>query len=219
VYNDSWNQHQGDWDCMVELYIKPGAGDRPDRLYMINHLHHVRWVSRWAELTPALQTWLDRWERLRGKELGEVYEMDGHPYVFLTQGAHAGYPTPGFTLHGLDVPGIVSRDDFLTNSDERQIGRVCILPPDVDEDLIATNLRTNGIPTDKLVFGRWGEPELVEDQPWRAYRGRWGEESPYMGWDGPQDPPISKDADKQGLRNAILKGYRTGSALISWHGV
>jgi len=40
-----------------------------------------------------------------------------------------------------------------------------------------------------------------------------------MGWDGPQDPPVSKEPDKRGLRNTILKGYRSGSALRSWHGI
>ena len=214
VYNDSWNQHQGDWDSMVEIYIKN------DRKYMITHLHHTQWISELPDSSRDLNSWFEHWNSLKKDKLGQAYLMDGHPYVFVAQGAHAGYPTPGFTLHGFDVPGIIFRDDFLTNTDERQIGRLCILPDDVNEETIRTNLRFANIDANRIQFGRWEPLELIDTQPWLKYKGKWGEDTKYLGWDGPQNPPLSRPPDRRNLHAALQKiSYSSGSVLKSWHGV
>lgn len=208
--------HQGDWDSMIEIYIKK------DRAYMITHLHHCKWVAKWPLAKPNLESWLLNWNKLKKKEIGDAYVLDNHPYVFVTQGAHAGYPTPGFTLHGLDIPGIISRNDFLTNTDERQIGRLCILPEDFDEEKVRQNLRRSNIQNinaNNVRFGRWKEPELIENQPWLKYKGKWGEDTKYLGWDGPQNPPVSRSPNKQSLKEAIQGGYKSGSVLMNWPGV
>lgn len=214
VYNDAWNQHQGDWDSMVEIYIKH------DRKYMITHLHNTQWICELPDSSLDLNSWFEHWNKLKKGELGKAYVISDHPYVFVTRGAHAGYPTPGFTLHGLDIPGIFSSSDFLTNTDERQIGRLCILPEDLTEETIRTNLRFANIDANRIRFGRWKEPELVENQPWLKFKGKWGEDTKYLGWDGPQNPPLTKSPDKKKLQ-AVLRNssYTSGSALKNWHGV
>ena len=120
LYNDAWNQHQGDWDCQVDLWMKD------DRQYMITYHHTSAWATRWpnARSHPTIRTWVNRWQNLGERETGELFRIGNFPFVFLAQGAHGAFPTPGFTLFGLGLPG----DDFLSNTDERHIGRTCILP-------------------------------------------------------------------------------------------
>jgi len=213
VFNDAWNKHESDWDSLIELYIKE------DRKYMVNHFHHCKWASQWPSSSPDLRTWLKEWNSLKKNEIGKAYVINDHPYAFVALGAHGGYPTPGFTLHGLNLPGIITRDDFLANSDERPIGHLCLLPEEIDEDLIRTNLRFANIAVNKLRFGQWQEPELVENQPWLEYKGQWGENTKYLGWGGPQNPPISRPPNRNSLKEAIQSGYKSGSILNNWHGV
>ena len=210
VFNDSWNMHQGDWDSMVELFIKN------DRKYMVTHLHHGKWVAKWPQISsPDINTWLRGWNKLKKDEIGKAYVFSNHPYVFVAQGAHAAYPTPGFTLHGLRLPN----DDFLATTDERQIGRLCILPDGFNEDIILTNLRVANLEANRVRFGFWQEPELVKGQPWRKYKGKWGQDTELRGWDGPQNPPISQPPNKKSLKEAIQSGYKGGSVVQNWHGV
>jgi hypothetical protein len=148
--------------------------------------------------------------------MGEAYVLKNHPYVFVARGAHAGYPTPGYSVHGLGLPG----DDFLANTDERQIGRLCILPEDVSEETIRTNLRVANIEVNRLRFGKWREPELVGSQAWRGYKGKWGEDTKYRGWDGPQNPPISKRPNWRNLKKALQSvDIEADSVLVNWHGI
>jgi len=107
----------------------------------------------------------------------------------------------------------------MADSDERQIGRLCILPEDVQDELILTNLRFAEINVNKVRFERWQEPELVENQPWLKYKGRWGEDAKFFGWSGPQNPPISRPPNKNSLKEAIQKGYDGESVVKIWHGI
>ena len=215
VFNDAWNKHQGDWDSMVRLYTKD------DRTYMVTHMHGARWLSQWPSSTPDLGTWLDEWNHLKEREIGKAYVLDGHPYIFIALGAHGCYPTPGFTIHGLDLPGIISRDDVIVTTDQRQIGRLCILPDSVSEELVRTNLRVSDVEVNKIRFGRWKGPELIDQQPWLKYKGLWGDDTQYRGWDGPRQPPVTREPDASGLKDVLQfhKGYESGAVLKSRHEV
>lgn len=210
VFNDAWNMHQGDWDATIELFI------RRDRKYMVTHMHHSKWLSKWPQnSSPDIRTWLRGWNKLKKRDVGEAYVLGNHPYVFVAQGAHGAYPTPGFTLHGLGLPG----DDFLACTDERQIGRLCILPEGFNEEIILTNLRVANLEANRVQFGFWKEPELVKAQPWRRYEGKWGEDTKFHGWDGPQRPAISRPPNKKSLMEADQSGYKGGRVVQNWHGV
>ncbi len=213
IYNDAWNQHQGDWDCMVELYIKN------DRTYMITHMHHSQWICKFPETSPDINSWLKSWDKLRKKEMGTAYVLNHHPYVFVARGAHGGYPTPGYSLHGLNIPDLLYLEDILVNSDERQIGRLCILPDNMNEETVRTNLRFANIEVNKLRFGKWKKPELIVQQPWCKYQGKWGEDTKYLGWDGPQNP-LSRESDKGNLKSMLAEiKYETRIVVKNWHGV
>ena len=213
VFNDAWNKHQGDWDSMVQLYIKE------DRKYMITYFHECKWVSQLPVSSLDINSWLKGWSSLKKNEIGESYVMKDHPYVFVALGAHGGYPTPGFTIHGVNLPEVVTRSDFLANTDERQIGQLCILPEDINEEIIRTNLRIANIEANKIKFGRWKEPELIDKQAWLKYKGKWGEDTKYFGWDGPQNPRMTRPPNKGSLKETIQSGYYGGSVLVNWHGV
>ena len=223
VFNDFWNKHQSDWDSMVELYIKKDESKK----FMVNHLHHCRWVTKWPEprkrgtdipRLSGIKEWLGDRNEPKKNEIREAMVLDDHPYVFVAEGAHGGYPTPGFCIHGLNIPGILSRDDFLTSTDEMQIGRLCILPDGYDAEMVRTNLRFADIEVNKLRCGWWKKPELVANQPWRKYEGKWGEDTRYLGWDGPKNPPISGDPNHNSLKEAIQAKYKGCSILQVWHG-
>ncbi len=215
VFNDAWNKHQTDWDSTVHLYIK----DDGRRTYMLTHMHGAKWLSQWPSSSPDLRSWLEKWNTLKKNELGRAYVLNGHPYIFVSEGAHGSYPTPGFTMHGLNLPGIIAGEDVIVTTDQRQIGRLCILPNGVNEDLIRTNLRVANIDANKIRFGRWKEPELVDKQPWRAYKGAWGEDTKYIGWDGPTRPPVTKRPDPKALKEALQfhEGYESRTVLKSRH--
>lgn len=215
VFNDAWNKHQGDWDSMVHLFIKR------DRTYMITHMHGGKWLTRWPRGgSPDLKTWIQKWNGLRKEQIGQPYVIGEHPYIFIAQGAHGCYPTPGFTIHGADIPGIIMREDFIATTDERRIGRICILPPDVSEAVIETNLRNSDVEVSELQFGRWKEPELVENQPWLSYKGLWGEDTKYIGWDGPGRPAIGKRTPGTKVLKDLLLGpgkYTSMTVLRNRH--
>ncbi len=225
IFNDAWNMHQSDWDSMVKIYINRNSG----RKYVTTHMHHAKWVSRWPDPSGSqtVVTWLDGWNNLKKKELGEVFVRGDHPYVFVSLRGHGGYPTPGFTLHGIDLPGIVSREDILITTDERQLGGTCIVPGGVNTNNIGAELQSANVNTTNLRFHKWSSPELVNKQPWLKYKGLWGDASKFKGWSGPQNPPISKKPTKtdnwktfgKDLQFQIADGYKNRTVMDSWHGV
>ena len=212
VFNDAWNKHQSDWDSMVEVFIKD------DRTYMVSRFHHCRWAARWPQSPQKLTSWLDEWNALSGRSIGECLIIGQHPNVFVALGAHGGYPTPGFSIHGKNLPGLVLPDDFLATTDVRQIGRICIHPGEVTEDTVRAFLRFGNVDANRITFAKWREPELVRDQPWLGYEGKGGEDTAYIGWDGPARPPITQDPSKESLQQAIAAGTGGGGILKSWHG-
>jgi len=221
VYNDGWNQHQGDWDCQIYLYIRRGDG----RMFMVNRLHHDDWATVVSAGPPArIRDWVDGWNTRAKHEVGQAYALNGHPFVFVAQGGHGGYPTPGATAHGLKVKPV---GQVLLNTDDRQIARNCILPDGASDEELRALLAASDISDQQLVTGRWTAPELVLEknptQPWLRYKGRWGQNSKYLGHAGPKRPPITKKPVKQMLRDSLWKvlaeGYSAGAPLDSWHGV
>lgn len=221
VYNDGWNQHQGDWDAMVHLYL-PDENHRSNRRrspgpYMVTHLHKINWPSRLDSGHRSLGSWIKVWRGLKKRNVGPAFKLGEHPFVFIARGAHAGYPTPGFSVHGLDVRAF-KRLRLLALTDERHIGGPCILPKGVEENEVRKVLKSAGVDTSQrapLRFAVWRNPtNLVPWEDWPDYAGRWGAPSQYAGWSGPKDPPISRPPHSDSLHVAT-KAFREGDGYAA----
>jgi hypothetical protein len=218
VYNDHWNQHQGDWDSAVHVFLEGGAPQ-----FILFHFHHASWVTSTVELSGGqeLSDWIREWQghAPEMRRLAPAALWKGHPFVFITRGAHGAYPTPGVTLNGLNLPG----GDFLASQDEREIGKGCIHPKTVPQQELRGLLERSGVDAVAFEAVAWPAPELVAHQPWRKYRGRWGAPSQYRGFEGPQDPPISKEPPRlvleEALRRALASGYSGGVAGSPDHSI
>jgi hypothetical protein len=225
VFNDAWNMHQSDWDSMVKIYINRQNG----RMYVATHMHHAKWISQWpvASPVPDLKTWLGRWNNVKKRDLGEVFVRGNHPYVFVALQAHGSYPTPGFTMHGIDFPRAVTRNDVLITADERYLGGTCVVPGGINTDGIRAELEVEDVNVARLRFYTWKAPELVDNQPWLKYKGLWGDVSTFLGWSGPKNPPISTKRTRdenwkafgKDLQFQLADGHRSRTVLDSWHGV
>ncbi|NKB86674.1 MAG: hypothetical protein GKS06_00435 [Acidobacteria bacterium] len=219
VYNDSWNQHQGDWDSTVVLYLrKSDDGEINGDGYLMVHMHHERWACVLPTSNGSICSWVGRWQRGFDRRLGTAYVLDGHPYIFIARGAHGGYPTPGHTLFGFNPPII---GEVLFNADERRFGRVCIAPPDLSSAAIRANVQSAGVDDAALRIGRWSEPTLITSAPdWFDFKGLWGQPSSIEGWSGPAAGRLRSGTSRRDLKNTMAKGYAAGLILDpQWHGI
>lgn len=220
IFNDSWNKHESDWDSVVEIYINQDTGKK----FMISHLHETYYVS---EIVPSkwdIRTWIQLWNKPKRKtELKKAYVLINHPYIFVALGAHGGYPTPGFTVHGLDpeIVGIRIYDKVIISVDERQIGKTIIYPPNNNRDLVRTNLANCGIDVNKTHFLEWKNFELLEDQEWLNYMGKWGEDTEFVGYDGPIGPKNKWKVSEKDFKEKLSEGYNGNAphhTHQNWHG-
>lgn len=219
VYNDAWNQHQADWDAAVVLYLERDDAGRPtDRGYMVTHAHHERWTTRLAPSTEDLLPWIGSWQASRRSSIGRAYATDGHPWVFVARGAHGAYPTPGITVFGFkpDLP-FLDNIRLLTNTDVRQMGKVCIAPPGTDPDAVRTRLSAAGLDATGTRFGTWAGPDLADAQPWIGYQGSWGAPSPFMGWSGPDAKLVRGGTQMRDLKYGVQHHYAMGTIQANWH--
>jgi hypothetical protein len=225
IFNDAWNLHQSDWDSKIEIWVNRNAGNQ--RIFMVNHFHHSQSVTEIIDSANiTLSTWISGWENPKNTEVANAYSIDGwhprrHPFVFIAQGAHGGYPTPGFTVFGFNIPHIpgipVTVDDLITNTDERQIGTQCIIPEDIEQNVIVDKLKESNLKTDRLKFASWKEPEIISDQPWIKYKGKWGQNTRYQGWDGPSDPPFTQKPGPANFKNALQHNFKGNTLLGGVH--
>jgi len=157
--------------------------------------------------------------------MGIVYQFALHPFVFIAKGAHGGYPTPGFSVHGLKpiIQKVIGQTDY------RQIGKLCIFPdyPPVTKDAILKILREADIDTSQTNFLSWEEAVILEKQPWLKYKGLWGTKSEYSGWSGPTGPSRKGcwRMDQRRFKKAFKKamdGDYSGEWILkifkNWHG-
>ena len=243
LYNDAWNQHIGDWDSTMELFIK----DNESQGFAVMHMHEILWMVRFGGI-QKLPNWIKTWQSIEKKKekdkkdkedndtnkdqkgkkyekMGKLYYFDSHPFVFVAKGAHGGYPTPGYSVHGVKIPKI----KIVGQTDYRQIGKTCLLPDDSEDTrkAILKKLDEGGIDTSKTRFFKWEEPVVLENQPWLSYKGAWGAKSDYQGWGGPTGP-AQKDyweMNERYFKNVFygaVHGDYTGGILFkvlkNWHG-
>lgn len=221
LYNDSWNQHISDWDSTLEIFVK----ENQSRAYAILHMHHTRWMMKFSGQPRKLKTWIEDWQKDEDKKIGWMSHYAVHPFVFIANGAHGGYATPGFSLHGTKLPG----HKILTQSDCRQIGKICIYPDyePVTQSAILKMLMEANIDTSQTKFISWEEPVVLDEQPWLKYKGLWGAKSEYSGWSGATGPSRKSfwRMDQRRFKRALveaLHGQYKGSwpfkILRNWHG-
>jgi len=222
IFNDSWNKHLGDWDSTLEMFIKKDK----TRAYAILHMHHLTWMVKFNPRPKKLIEWITEWQKVRrNRHMGIVYQFALHPFVFIAKGAHGGYPTPGFSVHGLKpiIQKVIGQTDY------RQIGKLCIFPdyPPVTKDAILKILREADIDTSQTNFLSWEEAVILEKQPWLKYKGLWGTKSEYSGWSGPTGPSRKGcwRMDQRRFKKAFKKamdGDYSGEWILkifkNWHG-
>ncbi len=222
IFNDSWNKHLSDWDSTLELFLKKDKG----RAYAIFHLHYLRWMVRFSSRPMKLRNWIDRWQKVeQSKQMGSLFHHALHPFVFVALGAHGGYPTPGFSIHGLKA----LKTRVIGQTDYRQIGKVCLFPDysPVTEKALRRLLGEAGINPRKTKFLAWKEPIILDKQPWLRYKGLWGTKTEYSGWSGSTGPSRKKywRMDQRRFKRAYSEAaegdYSDGWVLKifkNWHG-
>lgn len=223
VYNDFWNQHQGDWDATTVVLVRVDEGEITSDGYLVTFAHGFSWVTRFRETNHPLNQWIGTWQSVRTRQIKDAYVLDGHPFIFVTQGGHGAYPTPGTICLGINEKILwLKRKQVIVTTDVRQIGKLAICPQRYRPRLIDA-LEDAGLPTVGLQSAPWREPELLTeaDQPWLTYEGRWGQPSPFAGWAGPASDKVEKGTRP---RDTVLKGMKAGykagdpiKVLKQWH--
>jgi len=222
VYNDAWNQHVSDWDSTLELFIK----EDNTRAYAILHMHHLTWMVTFSGKPKKLNRWIADWQKVESqKRMGSLFHFAAHPFIFVARGTHGGYPTPGYSIHGLE-PVILK---VIAQTDYRQIGKLCIFPDydPVTKDAILNILQEANMDTSKTKFLPWKDPVILNKQPWLKYKGPWGTKSKYDGWSGSTGPAqkrcwrMDQRRFKKAFRKAIEGDY-SGEGFFkifkNWHG-
>lgn len=219
IYNDAWNQHISDWDALLEIYTKKDHTDT----YVIYHMHHKSWLVKLDDQFSDLNDWLADWRQVADNKMGTGFNIADHPFVFIARGAHGGYPTPGYTIHGGGALG----KTLLAQTDHREIGKYCVFPAVLNTTEIQTKLDQAGITTDTIQYVPWSEFIFLDKQPWLEYKGRWGPKSEYDGWGGPEGIKqkkfwrMNQRRFKNTFIDAALGLYTNGSIikiLRNWHG-
>ena len=168
----------------------------------------------------SINNWLINWNS-GSIESQSIYNLNLHPFIFVSKGGHGCYPTPGYSIRGL---GPI---DLPIAFEEREIGKYCLIPKlklQIDKDKVTKILDQSEIKTDKLKFMDY---ELVEfdSEIWSKFRGHWGNRSELTTWDSPISAPL-KDKFKINKRNFIKffnqiykKDRKTELIFHNYHGV
>lgn len=222
LFNDAWNQHISDWDSTLEIFIK----DDNSRAYAIFYMHYVSWAVSFSGKPQKLKPWIAGWKDVEAKkQMGWAFQYGAHPFVLVANGAHGGYPTPGFSVHGTKI----FKTKILGQTDYRQIGKLCIFPDyePVKKEIVVEILKTAGIEASKTKFLPWEEPLVLENQSWLKYKGLWGTKSEYEGWSGATGPSQKSSwrMDQRRIKRALVKaiegdylGDWPSKILLNWHG-
>ena len=230
IFNDAWNKHIGDWDSTLELFI----GEDNSRGYAILHMHHTTWMMRFGGRPLKLKSWIGQWQKSEARqdgkhktypELNPLFHFAQHPFIFIARGAHGGYPTPGFSIHGIKA----LKTRVIGQTDYRQIGGICIYPPTapVSPDALLDILKEGEVDTSGTKFLSWEEPVHLQNQSWLKYKGLWGSKSEYSGWAGPTGPNCKKywRMDQRFFKSALdcaSEGDYRGNWVLkifrNWHG-
>ena len=227
VYNDFMNKHVGDWDSTVEIFINKTQNLTWVRTYM----HHYAWFSSMGKSNQFqnINNWLKMWQNLGNGDLGPIFNLNEHPFIFVSLGSHGCYPTPGYTLYGIEVKiKLIDTEliQWVALADERQIGKVCLIPGDseITKEDIKVCLRNSKFNTEKLKVYKY-KLDPADNQPWSTFKGRWGNRSKLLGWDSPDSAPnketfqITKNIILKKLQLELKTGYKPFFIIQNYHGL
>ena len=212
LYNDFWNQHEGDWDATVQVLIRRDGGDT----YVTQSFHYEDWLMGYPKKLPDFQKWLALWPNTSSQidayakrtDPLAVYRLKTHPMSFIVKGGHGAYPTPGFALFEGRVPKIriggfkLGGDNVIAAADERVVGRFCLAPGwSVPQKMVERFLVFSGVRSEDLEYVGYPRSaiEILENQPWFGFKGQWGEQVPKAGWSGPPGPAFVSRWDPSDL--------------------
>lgn len=230
VFNDSWNKHESDWDSTVEIYVNK----ENNRTFVVSYLHETCMAGE-LKGPMFINRWLEEWNKsekgfkpvfcFSGSFKNEDQIIDSlHPNIFVTLGGHGGYLTPGFTLHGLDPKLFKQKlmDKIIISSDERQIGKLVVYPNEsVGEQMITSSLASGGIDVNKTKLYPWKDFEILTNQTWLRYGGKWGEDTEFTGWDGPKGPGNKWKASELEFKDILTNAYEgklPKNGIQNWNG-
>lgn len=219
-FNDFTNLHIGDWDSTVEIF----HNNTKNIFWMRTHAHHFAWLTKMVRLNhyTNLNNWLQTWRNYK-EGLCDIFNLNRHPFIFVSKGGHGCYPTPGYSVRG------IGQIDLPIAFEERDIGKTCFIPkPEntggTSETQIKDVLNRASIKTDKL---QCIEYELVDfdSEIWSKFKGRWGNRSDYKTWDSPVSAPnkrefkISKYSFINNFNKEYQKRYKTELIFYNYHGL
>ncbi len=244
IFNDWWDRHEADWERVEVIKNQDSSGPSFVRYFC----HGATWLCDFPQNEVSLTDWLGQWQKgetegwdnkREGEQLiyphGNAYVFNGrgqHPFVFVSQGSHATYPTPGFTEWVVNIPA--KKADMIIGEDERALGQTCLIPnifAEPEKKQLLNRLKSLKIDMkeDKLLV--WEELKLVTEEPWLRFRGYWGEiGTEKAGWDAWQLPEELRKCIhsepgkyKYPLQRAFLddfdnlrKRYRDGGQFLTY---
>ncbi|MFQ5788089.1 MAG: hypothetical protein ACE5H1_08935, partial [Thermodesulfobacteriota bacterium] len=210
------NKHVGDWDSTVQIFLNKDK----TKGFIMTSMHGQNWLMKIPRVTEStsLNEWISRWEKNpNGKNgLNKIYTFMGHPFVFVANGAHGCYPTPGYTVWGYEGKIVLKGLELPVATDERQIGKICLMPKNggikksdikrLLKDELNINIKDKNIKEYDIetptVFPNFPNKEPKE-RPWLYYEGSWGNNSRYQGWSGPTSKFVT--ASRAISLNRVLK--------------
>lgn len=218
-FNDFTNLHVGDWDSTVEIHV-----NNSHRICWIRtRAHNFSWLTQMVRANQFvnINNWLRRWRKHK-KDICDIFNIKKHPFIFVSNGAHGCYPTPGYSVRGIEVI------DLPIAFEERDIAKTCfIAKQNADENVsekIKATLQQSNIKIDKLQFIEY---ELIDfhSEIWSKFKGRWGNRSDYKTWDSPISAPlkrefsISKNNFIKNFKAEYKRGYHTELIFYNYHGL
>lgn len=217
-FNDFTNLHIGDWDSTVEIYVNKTNG----QTWIRTHAHHYTWLSQMNRPNQYtnINNWIKKWGNHK-RGTCDIFNLNKHPFIFVSKGGHGCYPTPGYSVRGIGF-----KINLPIAFEERSIAKTCLMPKNgiITRNQIKTILDNSEINTQKF---RTKQYELIEfhSEPWAQFEGRWGNRSEYKTWDSPTSAPhkrehkITQRSFIKNFKNEYKKGYYTELIINNYHGV
>jgi len=178
LYNDFWNNHEGDWETVT---IEADAGGTAKRVGLSGHF------------TGTVLPW------------PEVQQHDGHPVVYVSRGSHAGHFAFNPAGYPADIR-FVTRLPWLVEPIWNAVMRLIVkLVGAVDRPPADPELRSGapvGVRAAPELYEMPGDvdnPVDMEAWWWLRYRGRWGSSRPrWLGGVGVETPWRGRPGGLQG---------------------
>jgi len=220
IFNDFTNLHIGDWDSMVEIF----HNTTKNIFWIRTHAHEFAWLTKMVRSNQytSINNWLIIWNNHQNG-VPNIFNVNKHPFIFVSKGGHGCYPTPGYSVRGI---GSIKLPIAF---EERDIGKSCYIPKaensvDTLEADVRNVLDRASIKTVKF---KPVEYDIIDfdSEAWSTYRGHWGNRSDLKTWDSPVSAPIkpdfviSKDNFMARFNAEYKKGYKSELIFYNYHGL